>query len=154
MSIKDDFDQKWLAQAGKEALRVVSVGVFMWLLAGLWHELVAASLYARAGHESHDGIFVLLVSYVILSALMTTLHRRDPSPKRSSVRAGLVFGALIGVLWVMPHELALAAAHGTSYSYVWKNAAWHVVEQGLGGALLARLAPSMPGRKVVLHARG
>jgi len=43
---------------------------------------------------------------------------------------GLKFGALIGLLWVFPHDLAMAGAHGDSLSYVFKNAILHIVEQG------------------------
>ena len=49
---------------------------------------------------------------------------------------GLRFGMVIGVLWVFPHELAMAGAHGDSISYVFKNAAWHMVEQGVGGIII------------------
>ena len=50
--------------------------------------------------------------------------------------SGLVFGALIGILWVFPHELAMVGAHGEPLAYVFKNAAWHAVEQGLGGIVV------------------
>jgi hypothetical protein len=50
---------------------------------------------------------------------------------------GAVLGATIGVLWVFPHELSLAAAHGEPLGYVFANAAWHIVEQGLGGIVIA-----------------
>jgi hypothetical protein len=49
---------------------------------------------------------------------------------------GLRFGMVIGVLWVFPHELAMAGAHGDSISYVFENAAWHLVEQGVGGIII------------------
>jgi hypothetical protein len=52
---------------------------------------------------------------------------------------GLRFGVLIGLLWVFPHELAMAGAHGDSISYVLKNAAWHVVAQGVGGIFIGLL---------------
>ena len=43
----------------------------------------------------------------------------------------------LGLLWVLPHGLAMAGAHDTSVVYVVKNSAWHLVEQGIGGALVA-----------------
>lgn len=52
---------------------------------------------------------------------------------------GAKFGALVGLLWVLPHGLAMAGAHGTSVVYVLKNSLWHVFEQGLGGAVFASL---------------
>ena len=49
---------------------------------------------------------------------------------------GLKLGVLIGILWVFPHELAMAGAHGKSISYVFINGAWHVIEQGFGGIII------------------
>ncbi len=108
----------------------------MWALAGLWHNLIVPSFYARAGHASHEGIFVLLLSYVVLAGIMVALHRRAPASGRGGYGSGFLFGALIGILWVFPHELAMAASHDSSFAYVFQNAAWHVVEQGWGGVVL------------------
>ena len=53
------------------------------------------------------------------------------------VAEGLRFGVLIGLLWVFPHGLAMAGAHGKSIAYVFKNTAWHLIEQGVGGIIIA-----------------
>ena len=57
--------------------------------------------------------------------------------KKNYLLQGLLFGALIGLLWVFPHELVDAGAHGESISDVIKNSLWHLVEQGFGGFLIA-----------------
>ncbi len=53
---------------------------------------------------------------------------------------------VIGLLWVFPHGLAMAGAHGDSISYVFKNAAWHVVEQGVGGIVIGLVYGKLLGR--------
>ena len=63
---------------------------------------------------------------------------------KKPVWEGLRFGMIMGVLWVFPHELAMAGAHGDSLAYVFKNAAWHLVEQGVGGIVIGLVY----GRKV------
>lgn len=122
----------------KAALTVLATGFAMWVAAGLWHNLIVPSFYAQAGHASHEGIGVLLIAYLILAGFMLTIYARAPGER--SWRAGLGVGVFVGVLWVFPHELALAGAHGEPLAYVFGNAAWHAVEQGLGGLVLAAIA--------------
>jgi hypothetical protein len=117
---------------------VTAAALEMWVIAGLWHNLIVPTFYADAGHAEHKGIGVLLLSYAILAALMTYLYGRG-APAGFRLLNGFAFGGLIGFLWVFPHELALAAAHGDSYAYVFRNGAWHVIEQGLGGIVIALL---------------
>lgn len=121
----------------RAVVTVLVCAAVMWIVAGLWHNLILPGLYAKT-HASHDGIGVLLVAYLVLSALMVLLYRPLLSG-RSQILNGLLFGAFIGVLWVFPHELAMVGAHGKSLTYVLKNAAWHIVEQGLGGLVIGLL---------------
>lgn len=112
--------------------------VAMWLLAGLWHKVVARKFYERDshGHDAHEGIGIIFVGYLVLGVLMAYLYSvvHGGAP---SVASGLGFGALIGVLWVFPHELTMVGAHGKPLDYVLKNGAWHIVEQAVGGLVIA-----------------
>ncbi len=121
----------------------IALGAFvgaiaMWLLAGLWHRVVAKKFYegdARS-HAAHEGIGIIFVGYLVLGLLMaylySLLHGAAPS-----IGSGVRFGALIGVLWVFPHELTMVGAHGKSLRYVLRNGAWHVAEQAVGGMVIA-----------------
>ncbi len=53
------------------------------------------------------------------------------------VLEGLKIGVVIGILWVFPHGLTMAGAHETSVIYEIKNMIWHMVEQGIGGIIIA-----------------
>ncbi len=111
-------------------------GLGMWIVAGLWHNLIMAKLYKDV-HATHDGIGLLLIAYFILALLMAymcPLGYKGNGP----LKEGLKFGALIGLLWVFPHGIAMVAAHGdTTIAYVIKNSLWHMVEQGIGGVIIA-----------------
>ncbi|MGE5775137.1 MAG: hypothetical protein ACM33V_02900, partial [Chloroflexota bacterium] len=87
----------------------------------------------------HDGLFLMLISYFILSFLMAILYLQRPGVQRNKVLDGIVFGAIIGVLWVFPHGLAMAGAHSTSIAYEIKNTCWHLVEQGIGGIMISTM---------------
>ena len=119
------------------ALGALVGAIAMWLLAGLWHTVVARKLYEGGthAHGSHEGIGVIFLGYLVLGSLMAYLyslvHAGGPP-----VVSGLRFGVLMGLLWVFPHELTMVGAHGKPLPYVLKNAAWHVIEQGVGGIVI------------------
>lgn len=113
-------------------------GLGMWILAGLWHNLIMPIL-DRKVTAHHDGLFLMLVSYFILSFLMVILYLQRPLIQRNRVVDGIVFGFIVGVLWVFPHGLAMAGAHDTSIMYEIKNAGWHLVEQGIGGIMISTM---------------
>jgi len=107
----------------------------MWSLAGIWHELIMAKFYAEEALAKHEGVEIILLAYLVLSLIMAYMYPLVYKGGRPIVE-GLKFGVIIGILWVFPHELAMAAAHGDSISYVFKNAAWHLIEQGFGGIII------------------
>ena len=100
-------------------------GLGMWIIAGIWHNLIMANLYEHI-HATHEGLGILLVAYFILALLMSYLYSRGYRGK-SPLIEGLIFGAIIGLVWVLPHGLAMAGAHNTSIIYVIKNSLWHMV---------------------------
>ena len=119
----------------KLVLSTFVVGFTMWVISGLWHNLILANFYASANEASHEGIGILLIAYIILGLFMAYLYPLGYKGGKPAIE-GLRFGALTGLLWVFPHELAMVGAHGESLSYVLKNAVWHAVEQGLGGIVV------------------
>ena len=116
-------------------LAVLAGSFSMWLLAGLWHELLNAAFYQSETEATHEGIEIILIAYFVLGLLMAYIYPKGYKGGRPVVE-GLKFGAIMGLLWVFPHELAMAGAHGESIAYVFKNAAWHIVEQGVGGMVI------------------
>ena len=113
----------------------VVTGFSMWVISGLWHNLILANFYASETEASHEGIGILLIAYLILALIMSYIYPLGYKGGRPIVE-GLRFGTLIGLLWVFPHELAMVGAHGDSILYVFKNAVWHMVEQGIGGIII------------------
>ena len=110
-------------------------GLGMWIVAGIWHNLIMANLYEHV-HARHEGLGILLVAYFVLAVLMAYMYPLGYKGRKPIVE-GVRFGAIIGLLWVFPHGLAMAGAHGTSIMYVIKNSLWHIVEQGIGGVIIA-----------------
>ena len=120
-------------------------GVGMWVLSGLWHNLILANFYMSETEATHEGIGILLVAYLVLSLIMAYIYPLGYKGGRPVIE-GLRFGIVIGLLWVFPHDLAMAGAHGESISYVFKNAAWHLFEQGFGGIIVGLVYGRNPFR--------
>ncbi len=119
----------------RHILVTVTTGLVMWVIAGIWHNLIMANLYNDV-HAKHEGIGLLLIAYFILAAIMSYLYPKYSGENNSLVK-GLSFGIIIGILWVFPHGLAMAGAHNSSILYVLKNSLWHTVEQGIGGVVIS-----------------
>lgn len=119
-------------------------GIAMWILAGVWHEFVMAAFYEAEAGATHEGTGVILLAYIILGFLMAYIYPMGYKGGKPVIE-GLRFGILIGILWVFPHDLSMAGAHGESLSYVFQNAAWHVVEQAAGGIIIGLIYGKNPG---------
>jgi len=117
-------------------IATLASGFIMWALAGIWHKLLAVAFYTRETHASHEGVGIILLAYLVLALIMVYLFPINKVAD-TPILTGMIFGAVIGLLWVFPHELAMAGAHAKPLTYVFKNAAWHIVEQGIGGIVIA-----------------
>jgi len=110
-------------------------GLGMWIIAGLWHNLILPGINENV-EAHHQGIGIMLIAYLLLAFLMTYIYSQiDKSG--NTIYKGLRIGVIIGILWVLPHGLAMAGAHDTSIIYEIKNAVWHMFEQGIGGIIIA-----------------
>ena len=116
-------------------LATLFCGVGMWIIAGLWHNLILPGINKDI-HPHHEGIGILLIAYFVLAFLMTYFYSMLPKTDKPLIN-GIKTGVLIGILWVFPHGLAMAGAHETSVLYEIKNTLWHIFEQGIGGIIIA-----------------
>jgi hypothetical protein len=111
-------------------------GFGMWVVAGIWHNMIMANLYKDV-HATHEGIGLLLIAYFILALLMAYIYPLGYTGKSPWIE-GLRYGLIIGLLWVLPHSVVRLAAHdNSSIVYIIKNSLWHMVEQGIGGIIIA-----------------
>jgi len=109
-------------------------GIVMWIIGGLWHNLILPSVNDNI-EAHHDGLGITLIAYFILSFLMAYIYFLIYNGNFSVIN-GLKLGILIGILWVFPHGLTMAGTHNTSIIYEIKNTAYHMFEQGIGGIVI------------------
>jgi hypothetical protein len=109
-------------------------GFGMWVVGGLYHNLIMPAVNENM-HPHHEGLDVTLIAYILLGLLMSYFYLNSKD-KNDSIAKGIKIGAIIGVLWVFPHGLTMAAVHESSISYQVTNTIYHIVEQGIGGIII------------------
>ncbi len=109
-------------------------GFGMWVVGGLYHNLIMPAVNENM-HPHHEGLGVTLIAYILLGLLMSYFYLNSKDKNDSFVK-GIKIGAIIGVLWVFPHGLTMAAVHESSISYQVTNTIYHIVEQGIGGIII------------------
>lgn len=119
----------------KLILSTLASGFGMWIAAGLWHNLILPT-FNKNIEAHHNGLAIMLVAYFILALLMSYLYFISYKGGKPVIK-GLKIGIIIGILWVFPHGLAMAGTHDTSIIYEIKNMLWHMIEQGIGGIIIA-----------------
>jgi hypothetical protein len=118
----------------KLSVSSVLTGFVMWVVGGLYHNLIMPAIDDHL-HPHHEGLGVVLIAYIILGLLMSYFYKNHADNKDSLFK-GLKIGLIIGILWVFPHGLTMAATHETSYLYQFSNTFYHMIEQGVGGMII------------------
>ena len=98
-------------------------GLIMWVVGGLYHNLILPSINENI-HPHHEGLGITLMAYILLGLLMSYFYLNSNDNKNTFLK-GIKIGAIIGILWVFPHGLTLAAVHETSISYQITNTLYH-----------------------------
>jgi len=109
-------------------------GFGMWVVGGLYHNLIMPAVNENM-HPHHEGLGITLIAYIVLGLLMSYFYLNSKDNK-DSILKGIKIGTIIGVLWVFPHGLTMAAVHESSISYQIANTIYHIIEQGIGGILI------------------
>lgn len=113
----------------------------MFVSGGLWSAVLMTSFYAghaptNARAPEEQSMLFLLLAYALLASFMTFLFSQS-FKERPPMAGGLQFGALFGVIATLPLYLILYAVWDFPLSHALVDSAWHLVEEGLGGATLA-----------------
>jgi hypothetical protein len=113
--------------------------IIMIVLGGLWHTVIMADFYAEGRNVVRDEPLMgfVAVGMFVLALLMSYVYPRGAS-HLSPVAGGARFGAVMGLVYVLPHGLVLHGIQSDSTAtLVLVDAIWHVVEQGVGGIAIA-----------------
>jgi len=109
-------------------------GFIMWVVGGLYHNLVMPAVNNNM-HPHHEGLGIALIAYILLGFFMSYFYVNSKQTGDSLIK-GIKIGVIIGILWVLPHGLTMAAVHESSISYEFTNTLYHIIEQGIGGIIV------------------
>ncbi len=124
----------------KVFIATFSSGLGMWIVGGLWHNLILPKINDNATAH-HEGLGIALIAYFILGFIMSYLYIQS-NKKGNIVLEGARIGIIVGILWVFPHGLVMAGAHDSSIIYEIKNTIYHMFEQGIGGIIISAIIHS------------
>ncbi|MDR1988832.1 MAG: hypothetical protein LBQ09_01220 [Acidobacteriaceae bacterium] len=115
--------------------------VVMFSLAGLYTGVLARDFIASHVDSSMlrtpPNLMLVFAGYVVLAALMSVLYSTFGPFASSNVWSGVRFGWLMAVLWLMPTSLVLFGVYRFPYVALPLDFAWALVEQGIGGVIVA-----------------
>lgn len=111
----------------------------MLILGILWHTVIMGDFYdthlAAVARDVPKMPFVIF-GYLVLALLMAYMFPLGYKGG-SAITEGLRFGILIGLLWVLPLQLVFHGLLNIGLTGSLVDAGWHVVEQGVGGIIIA-----------------
>src|SRR3989339_1867126 len=118
---------------------VFAAFVVMFVLSGLWHMVILGDFYTSndvALARTEVNMLPVVLGVFILTFLMAVIY---PSVYKggSPLKEGFRFGAVIGIIWALPMQLVFHGIWNYPLSGVLVDSAWHIVEHGLGGIVIA-----------------
>ena len=104
-----------------------------------WHMFLMGDFYqaqSQALAREEPNFVFLFVGPLILYFLMALVYPigyKGGSP----VKEGFRFGALIGLIWVLPISVIDHGLYNLPLTLVIVDSSWHVVQEGIGGIVIA-----------------
>ena len=111
----------------------------MIILGGLWHTVIMGDFYSEQGAAAirqEPKMFFIILGILVMALLMAYMYPlgyKGGSP----VTEGLKFGVLIGLLVFLTFNLIMHGAFNVTLAGALVDAGWHVVEEGVGGIIIA-----------------
>ena len=112
--------------------------VVMFIISFLWHNVIMASFYNdhMGSVMRSEPIFLrILAGSIVLTALMAYIYPKGYAGD-SPLTQGIKFGIIVGLLWTLPHGLIFSGVLNITLTGVLGDAAWHIVEEGITGAVI------------------
>lgn len=121
----------------KFVLSVFASFVAMFIAAAFWNLFIARNLVnlENAIIREEPSILLIALGYFVLALIMSYLYPK--LVRNNSIVNGFKFGALIGILWILPFNLVLHAVYEFPQLALIIDPAWAIIEQGVGGIAIA-----------------
>jgi len=128
-----------------------SAAAIMFSLAGLYTGVIAKEFIAKNVDSTMlrqpANLVLVFGGYALLALLMTALYDRYVYGPKSSAWAGLRFGMMAGVCWLMPYSLVLFGVYKFPYVVLPLDFGWALIEQGIGGLVIGLIYGKSSGSR-------
>ena len=119
-----------------------SAFVVCFALGYLWHDEIMTNFYTEHFERQQNpdiNVSVTAIAYLIITFLMTLIYSVWHKGKNPLIE-GLLLGLIVGILWSLPAPLLdIAFGVGITPSGILFDSAWQMIEEGIGGVVLARV---------------
>ncbi len=111
----------------------------MLILGFLWHQVIMGGFYDEQGAaimREEPKMPFIIIALLILALFMSYAYPigyKGGSP----VTEGMRFGAFMGLVAFLPMNLIFHGAFNLTLAGALVDAGWHVVEEGVGGVIIA-----------------
>lgn len=120
---------------------IVASAVTMFGLAGLFTGVIARGFIREnvdpALLRNPPNLVLTFTGFLFLACLMAWAYRRFVPIVTSPARSGLQLGIAFAVVWLMPYSVVLFSVYNFPYAALGIDMPWALVEQGLGGLVMA-----------------
>ena len=132
----------------KTIFAVIAASAVMFSLAGFYTGVLARQFIAshvdQALLRTPPNLVLVFSGYFLLALLMAVLYARFVRVTGSPAWAGLRFGLMAAVCWLMPYSLVLFGVYRFPYVALPLDFAWALVEQGMGGLVIGLIHGKRP----------
>ena len=132
----------------KTIFAVIAASAVMFSLAGFYTGVLARQFIAvhvdQALLRTPPNLVLVFFGYFVLALLMAVLYARFVRVTGSPAWAGLRFGLMAAVCWLMPYSLVLFGVYRFPYVALPLDFAWALVEQGMGGLVIGLIHGKRP----------
>ncbi len=127
---------------------LISLGVTVSIFAtnSLWYAVIMRGFYENSQgswmqvSREHPSIPVIILGMFVLSVLMTVLYPRVRMGIKSPNLGNLIFGMLVGLIYVLPSSLYYyGTTNFLAFSPMAMDVSWHMIEEGIAGIVLGTL---------------
>ena len=121
----------------KFIVATISSFLVMFIVAAIWNMFIIRNFIDLENSlvRAEPSILLIALGYFVLALIMSYLYPK--LIQNNTIINGFKFGALIGIIWILPFNLVLHAVYEFPQLALLIDPIWAIIEQGVGGIAIA-----------------
>lgn len=105
----------------------------------------------KAFLRDSPGVACITLGYLALSILLAWIYPHYRAGRGPVWQRGLQFGVVMALLWMFPLSLVWHGVYRLSFLMIIVNILWALIEQGIGGVVIAAIYHRFQKRHITSH---